>query len=73
ISITNAGRPLNLRIEDNSDERLEQSQTTTTTTTISSVVNQSESLRTIGFHPNDNNPIIFPSPIKAFFKTLSFS
>ncbi|CAF2152127.1 unnamed protein product [Rotaria magnacalcarata] len=73
ISITNAGRPLNLRIEDNSDERLEQSQTTTTTTAISSVVNQSESLRTIGFHPNDNNPIIFPSPIKAFFKTLSFS
>ncbi|CAF1947203.1 unnamed protein product [Rotaria magnacalcarata] len=72
ISITNAGRPLNLRIEDNSDERLEQSQTTTTTA-ISSVVNQSESLRTIGFHPNDNNPIIFPSPIKAFFKTLSFS
>ncbi|CAF4971486.1 unnamed protein product, partial [Rotaria socialis] len=62
ISITNAGRSLNLRIEDNSDESLEESQaTTTTTTTIASVVNQSESLRTLGFHPNDNNPIIVPS------------
>ncbi|CAF3384749.1 unnamed protein product [Rotaria socialis] len=78
ISITNAGRSLNLRIEDNSDESLEESQattttTTTTTTTIASVVNQSESLRTLGFHPNDNNPIIVPSAIRAFFKNLSFS
>jgi len=36
-------------------------------------MNQTESIQTIGFLPNDNNEIIFPLPIKSSFKTLSFS
>ncbi|CAF4288226.1 unnamed protein product, partial [Rotaria sordida] len=62
-------RSLNLREKDNSNENFEDS----ITTIISSSINQSQSIQTIAFLSNDNNEIIFPSPIKFFFKTFSFS
>jgi hypothetical protein len=39
----------------------------------SSYLNPTDSTQTISFLPNDNHPIIFPSPMKTFFKTLSFT
>lgn len=38
-----------------------------------STIISSNSTQTIAFLPNDNNEIVFPSPIKSFFETLSFS
>ncbi|CAF3647499.1 unnamed protein product [Rotaria sordida] len=69
IIVSNMDRSLNLREKDNSNENFEDS----ITTIISSSINQSQSIQTIAFLPNDNNEIIFPSPIKFFFKTFSFS
>ncbi|CAF5033659.1 unnamed protein product, partial [Rotaria sp. Silwood1] len=68
IIVSNANRSLNLREGDTSDENFEDS----IITTISLAINQSELIQTIAFLPNDNNEIIFPSPIKSFFKTFSF-
>ncbi|CAF3511313.1 unnamed protein product [Rotaria sp. Silwood1] len=68
IIVSNANRSLNLREGDISDENFEDS----IITTISLAINQSELIQTIAFLPNDNNEIIFPSPIKSFFKTFSF-
>ncbi|CAF4222241.1 unnamed protein product, partial [Rotaria sp. Silwood2] len=69
IIVSNAKRSLNLREEENSDENFEDSRTMI----ISSSINQSKPIQTIAFLPNDNNEIIFPSSIKSFFKTFSFS
>ena len=44
-----------------------------TTILTSLFINQTESIQTIAFLPNDNNEIILSSPIKSFFQTLSFS
>ncbi len=79
--MTNTGRSLNVREEDNTDENEENLKDSTTPLTSSLndkifvVVDMKSShiSQTIGFLPNENNEIIIPSPVNSPFNTLTFS
>ena len=79
--MTNAGRSINLREEDNTEENEENLKESTTPILSTSndkifvVVDMksSSTSQIIGFLPNDNHEIILPSPVNTPFNTLTFS